>query len=103
MGFLVRLTEINLSHNKLIELPPDLVNLRGLLKLDVTHNDLVYLPKMEELTKLQFLYAQHNNIEEIPDFEGCTHLQQIYFGNNYIKVISHLCILGCITLNDFRK
>jgi Leucine-rich repeat (LRR) protein len=43
---------------------------------------------MEELTKLQFLYAQHNNIEEIPDFEGCTHLQQIYFGNNYIKEVS---------------
>lgn len=52
----------------------------------MTHNDLVHLPKMGELTRLQFLYAQHNNIEEIPDFEDCTHLEQVYFGNNYIKV-----------------
>lgn len=29
IGFLVRLTEINVSHNSLTELPPDIVNLRG--------------------------------------------------------------------------
>lgn len=29
MGYLVRLIELNLSHNKLCELPPDIVNLRG--------------------------------------------------------------------------
>lgn len=58
--------------------------------MDTTHNNLVYLPKMGELTKLEFLYAQHNNIEEIPDFEGCSHLQQIHFGNNYIKAIKIL-------------
>lgn len=61
-------------------------NFTGLIRLDLTHNDLVFLPKMGELTKLQFLYAQHNNIEQLPDFEGCNHLQQLYFGNNYIKV-----------------
>lgn len=31
MGYLVRLTDLNFSHNKLTELPPDIVNLRGLL------------------------------------------------------------------------
>lgn len=29
MGYLVRLVELNLSHNELQELPPDIVNLRG--------------------------------------------------------------------------
>lgn len=29
MGYLVRLTELNISHNKLTELPPDIVSMRG--------------------------------------------------------------------------
>lgn len=29
LGYLVRLTDVNLSHNQLTELPPDIVNLRG--------------------------------------------------------------------------
>lgn len=32
MGYLVRIIDLNLSHNKLTELPPDIVNLRGLSK-----------------------------------------------------------------------
>lgn len=103
IGFLVRLTDVNFSHNNLKELPPDIVNLRGtsvcflegislkrlilgLLKLDVTHNNLKFLPKLGELRRLQILYAQHNDIEELPDFEGCEHIHELFFGNNYIKV-----------------
>lgn len=58
----------------------------ALIKLDVTHNNLKYLPKLGELRKIQFLYAQHNDIEELPDFEGCENIQQLFFGNNFIKV-----------------
>lgn len=45
------------------------------------------LPKLGEIRKLQFLYAQHNDINELPDFEGSEHIEQIYFGNNFIKGI----------------
>lgn len=57
-----------------------------LKKLDVTHNNLKYLPKMGELRKLQFLYAQHNDITDLPDFEGCENIEELFFGNNFIKV-----------------
>lgn len=119
IGFVVRLTEINFSYNKLTELPPDIVNLRGthsvlsnaygiikyrfvgLIKLDVTHNSLKGLPKMGELRKLQFLYAQHNDIEELPDFEGCENIQQLHFGNNFIKVLVNLVAKAIFLIKIF--
>lgn len=56
-----------------------------LQKLDVTYNNLQKLPKLGEMRKLQFLYAQHNDINELPDMEGSEHVEQLYFGNNFIK------------------
>lgn len=63
--------------------------LKGLKKLDVTHNELKNLPKLGEMRRLELLFAQHNNIEELPDIEGCEQIQEMYFGNNYIKVKCH--------------
>lgn len=104
MGFLVRLTELDVSNNQLTGLPPDIVNLRSnhqvinyysctnlrfldLAILDINHNSIEKLPEsLGEFRKLQILHAQHNDIREIPDFTGCECIQEIYFGNNFIKV-----------------
>ncbi|XP_059046590.1 leucine-rich repeat-containing protein 40-like isoform X3 [Achroia grisella] len=88
MGYLVRLVELNLSHNQLQELPPDIVNLRDLKKLNISNNNLRQLPPMGELRKMEILDANHNDIEELPDFYGCTALKEIYLANNYIKEIT---------------
>ncbi|XP_018577028.1 leucine-rich repeat-containing protein 40 isoform X3 [Anoplophora glabripennis] len=87
IGFLVRLIDLNVANNKLTDVPPDIVNLRNLLKLDISHNSIKHLPDMGELRKLQLLYAQHNDIEEIPEFLGCGQVEEVYFGNNFIKDI----------------
>lgn len=58
----------------------------ALRKLDVTHNNLKFLPKMGELRKLQVFYAQHNDIEKLPDFDGCENIEELFFGNNFLKV-----------------
>lgn len=57
-----------------------------LIKLDLTHNELVTLPALGELRKLQILYVTHNNIEAIPDCDGCENIQELHFGNNFIQV-----------------
>lgn len=83
----MRLTQLTLSHNKLVDLPNDIVNLRALQKLELTHNNLESLPKpMSELRKLECLYAQHNDIKELPEFIGCDALREIHLSNNFITV-----------------
>lgn len=58
-----------------------------LIKLDLTHNELVTLPALGELRKLQIVYVTHNNIEAIPDCDGCENIQELHFGNNFIQEI----------------
>lgn len=110
IGFLTRLTELSAHHNKLQVLPNDVTNLRSkpklsfkqdvqlslcfilflsdLLKLDVVHNDIKFLPEyMGDLRKIAFIYAQHNDIDKLPNLEGCENLQELHISNNFIKEI----------------
>lgn len=59
----------------------------GLTRLDVTHNDLKELPGLSDLRKLALLYAQHNDIKQLPTVEGCEKLVELYFGNNCIEEV----------------
>lgn len=62
--------------------------LTDLQKLDITYNDLKFLPEyMGDLRKVEFIYAQHNDIDKMPDLEGCEHLQELHISNNFIKEI----------------
>ena len=61
----LRLTHINLSHNTLTSVPVQLFQLPHLESLDVSHNQLTRLPRLELWnadSKLQVLFASHNAI-----------------------------------------
>jgi Leucine-rich repeat (LRR) protein len=108
IGFLTRLTEFTVHHNKLEVLPNDITNLRSewhgiclpnhklnyifslldLHKLDIMNNSIKFLPEyMGDLRKIEFIYAQHNDIDKLPDLDGCEHLQELHISNNFITEI----------------
>lgn len=61
------LTSLFLSHNKLHTLP-DLHGLRALSVLDISSNNIQFLPEsIGQLTQLHILNAHHNKITELPE------------------------------------
>ncbi len=85
-------TELNLDHNRLQELPSDLLeSLPNLKTLDVAYNTLQRLPAnlSENERTLESLDLSFNKIRELPiDFLKHIHgLQYLYLNNNLIRSI----------------
>ncbi|XP_072021603.1 uncharacterized protein [Amphiura filiformis] len=70
-----KITELNLSHNKIVSLPTEFNELSELVHADLSHNQLVEFPEgMYELANLKKLVLCSNNIVDI-DVERLCNLQ----------------------------
>lgn len=85
---LVELESLNLSNNRLKELP-DLGRLTQLKSLTVSNNQLKQLPKsISKLLKLEALYIAQNLLDELPDeIFNSPELRYIYVGNNELSIL----------------
>lgn len=103
----MRLIALDLNHNKLKELPPDVMSMRGLYytrkkkklntqvyisfaalkKLDVSNNCLEIIHPLGELGKIEKLDFRMNNLSAFPDVRGCTSLQELHLAHNGITEI----------------
>ena len=80
---------INLSHNKLNEIPPEINALKDLRFLNLSDNRLEALPpQIGELTNLEVLDLSGNNLKSLPRELGKLHnLKQLYVGSNNLTEI----------------
>jgi len=61
------LTALDLSHNKLTRISPDMGELRRLVTLNISHNRISKLPaELDDLQSLQILDMSHNKLIEYP-------------------------------------
>lgn len=84
---ILNLTALNLSHNQLHELPPEIFELTNLVYLALSHNQLRKLPAgLSNLFNLQTLVLDNNQLQEIPtEILGVTNLQHLFLDNNQIR------------------
>ncbi|ELR13126.1 leucine rich repeat domain containing protein [Acanthamoeba castellanii str. Neff] len=77
------LTDLNLSHNNLIALPPSLFHLPHLTRLDLSFNQLPTLPAaVGGLTQLQVLNLLGNPLAALPlEMQGLTELRKLKVSN----------------------
>ncbi|HSW76362.1 MAG TPA: F-box protein [Candidatus Saccharimonadales bacterium] len=82
-------TELNLSHQKITVLPPEIGQLRDLKVLDLTTNQLNALPpEMGQLGALQDLYLLNNKLSELPPEIGqLSALQILDLDNNQLRAL----------------
>ena len=81
------LREVDLSSNRIVELPFEIGELIKLRVLNVSHNLLALLPdSIGTCVLLKILNASHNTIEQIPDTLGqLQRLEQVDFtGTHYL-------------------
>lgn len=101
---LLNLTLLHISSNQLTHLPDSLVECTSLTHIYANSNQLEEVPLgLEGLTNLQRLNLSHNNIEYLPtDFRDC-------FGSPDTDSPEGICVGGtvsnieCCTLEDFVK
>lgn len=55
-------------------------------KLDVSDNQISFLPPLGDLRKLEMLFLQHNQLVALPDVKGCTALKELHLADNTVKV-----------------
>lgn len=57
------ITDLNLAHNQISQLPDEIADLAALERLDISHNTFISLPNcIFKIKKLQMLNASHNHI-----------------------------------------
>ncbi|MEZ0395532.1 MAG: leucine-rich repeat domain-containing protein, partial [Anaerolineales bacterium] len=86
IGNLTRLTELDLSQNRLTSLPPEIGNLTSLTELNLGGNHLPSLPpEIGNLTSLTKLNLGSNHLTSLPPEIGrLTHLTALYLWNNQL-------------------
>ena len=87
--YFINLQTINLSCNKIKEIPKEIGYLTQLQTLDLFSNHIKEIPKeIRYLTKLELLSSSSNNIKEIPkEIQYLTQLQNLILSYNQIKEI----------------
>lgn len=80
---------MDLSRQRLTDLPPDLLLLEDLAYLLVNRNRLHTLPEwLADMTDLKAIVADHNRFRDFPDvLLGMPHLEQISLGENELQAI----------------
>ncbi|XP_035825487.1 protein flightless-1 homolog isoform X3 [Aplysia californica] len=79
------LSIVDLSHNKLTEVPPELENAKSVLVLNLSHNQIEMIPNQLfiNLTDLVFVDLSSNNLETLPpQMRRLTSLQTLILDNN---------------------
>jgi len=108
IGQLTRLTHLNLSYNQLTQLPTEIGNLTQLTCLYLSSNRLTQLPKeIGNLTQLTHLDLSYNKLTQLPSEIGqLTRLTRLYLFNNKLTElpteIGQLTQLTCLALSDNR-
>ena len=91
------LKKINLEKNKLTELPDFFNFCSNIEELEISNNSLQSLPSsFKNLNKLRVLDLRNNDLRELSDdiFKNLTNLEYIYLNNNKISDISPLVNCG---------
>ncbi|XP_076458808.1 protein flightless-1 homolog isoform X1 [Babylonia areolata] len=79
------LSIVDLSHNNLKEVPPELENARSVLVLNLSHNEIEMIPNQLfiNLTDIVFVDFSNNNLEMLPpQMRRLTSLQTLILNNN---------------------
>jgi internalin A len=89
IGQLAKLTELHLSHNRLVSLPPEIHQLTHLTRLDLSHNMLEFLsPEIGQLAALAQLDLTHNRLGTLPpDIGQLANLTRLDISNNKLDVL----------------
>lgn len=94
--YLPRLKVLSLEGNKLISIPRSIAQCTDLTSLDACNNQLVRIPDMERLTKLEALLLHRNQLTWIPASLGTlTNLQNLHLEHNALSSIPNA--LGKLT------
>eukprot|EP00742_Colponemidia_sp_Colp-10_P010981 GILJ01012129.1.p1 GENE.GILJ01012129.1~~GILJ01012129.1.p1 ORF type:complete len:710 (+),score=124.52 GILJ01012129.1:74-2203(+) len=83
------LTKLDLSHNELTELPEDIGNLKDLVSVMQSNNQLTALPvSLFLLANLKKLDTSHNLLQSLPpSFSSCTSLVELNLQGNALREI----------------
>ena len=106
IGQLITLQELNLSFNQLKSLPPEIGQLHSLKELDLKFNKFSSLPsEIGQLSALQELKLSFNQLNNLPPEIGqLLNLQWLYLGNNQLNnlpsEIGQLYALRSLELNN---
>ena len=106
IGQLITLQELNLSFNQLKSLPPEIGQLHSLKELDLKFNKFSRLPsEIGQLSALQELKLSFNQLNNLPPEIGqLLNLQWLYLGNNQLNnlpsEIGQLYALRSLELNN---
>lgn len=86
---LVRLSFLDLSHNRLSSLPSSIQQLKRLGHLNLAHNRIYYIPKViGKLSKLVHLDLSHNGLREVPlEISKLVHLEWLDVSRSRIDAI----------------
>jgi hypothetical protein len=82
-------TELNLSHNQLTSVPPEIAELTNLTSLKLWNNQLTSLPlEITELTNLTYLNLNGNQLTSVrPEIIKLTKLKILYLGRNQLTSV----------------
>lgn len=121
IGFLTRVVDLNISHNKLSSIPNDITSCKGeifhkktmyicahammciynrffllaLKDLNMSNNRLTStgLPELINMQNIEKIQLQYNCLTLLPVITGCSELKEIHLGFNEIQVRKYLTII----------
>lgn len=91
IGTLTSLTHLMLHHNRLTALPPEIGQLTNLTWLDLSGNDLATLvPAIGQLTNLTYLSLRGNQLSSVPpEIGNLCNLTQLNLRRNHLNTLPH--------------
>ncbi|XP_047144102.1 leucine-rich repeat serine/threonine-protein kinase 2 isoform X2 [Hydra vulgaris] len=105
MSYLNAVEKLNLSSNKLQEVPLELFRLPKLYSLNLSSNQLRYLPDIKEWSPfLTTLALDKNLLEGFPSHVEELKLKHLYLANNKLKKVPEsICNLKCLETLDISQ
>jgi Leucine-rich repeat (LRR) protein len=105
IGNLIQLDTLYLHQNLLASVPSEIGHLINLSELSLYKNDLTDVPsEMNQLTRLERLYLSSNDLSDMPDIGQLTQLTHLYLDNNRLSRIpagiANLTNLTTLDLSD---
>lgn len=109
---------LDMSHNKLTDVPATILQCPSLQRLNLSHNQLLVVPSaLATLTALSQLQVNHNRIPHFRSLRGLSALQELWLNDNPMQLdtrdldtLTRLSLLdasrvdmvaGCVTLQGF--